>query len=73
MRKDVTELVWQVWISQGLPSGAVPEGHQGEPDPGGHQPGHADAHCQEYSQQVDMKLNAIVVQLLMVEGFSFNM
>ena len=46
-------MLFQVWISQGLPSGAVPEGYQGEPDPGGDQPGHADAYCQEYFEQVD--------------------
>ena len=45
-------MVSQVWISQGLPSGAVPEGHQGEPDPRGDQPGDADADCQEHPQQV---------------------
>ena len=38
-------MVSQVRISQGLPCGAVPEGHQGEPDPRGDQPGDADADC----------------------------
>ena len=51
----------QVWLSQGLSSRAIPEGHQGQPDPGGDQPGDADVDCKEYSKQIKPEEKEIIV------------